>query len=74
MEQVQGLWKVKNQSMSDLYEEAKKLMSKFLSVKINHVLRVCTIQFVFSMLYGSSYELCTTHIVYRILIVCYTRL
>ncbi|XP_042941547.1 uncharacterized protein LOC122276123 isoform X2 [Carya illinoinensis] len=37
--QVQGLWKVKNQNMSDLYEEAKILMSKFLSFEINHVLR-----------------------------------
>ncbi|XP_059445338.1 uncharacterized protein LOC132177130 [Corylus avellana] len=37
--QVQGLWKVKNQNMADLFEEAKKLKKKFLSFKINHVLR-----------------------------------
>ncbi|PQQ03852.1 uncharacterized protein Pyn_36900 [Prunus yedoensis var. nudiflora] len=37
--QVQGLWKVKNQNMSDLYEEVKKLKDKFLSFKISHVLR-----------------------------------
>ncbi|XP_065617627.1 uncharacterized protein LOC111990337 isoform X2 [Quercus suber] len=37
--QVQGLWKVKNQNMSDLFEEAKKLKNQFLSFQINHVLR-----------------------------------
>ncbi|XP_041025785.1 uncharacterized protein LOC121266121 [Juglans microcarpa x Juglans regia] len=37
--QVQGLWKARNQNMSDLCEEAKILMSKFLSFEINHVLR-----------------------------------
>ncbi|XP_068333301.1 uncharacterized protein [Pyrus communis] len=37
--QVQGLWKVKNQNLSDLYEEVKKLKDKFLSFKISHVLR-----------------------------------
>ncbi|KAE8023409.1 hypothetical protein FH972_009103 [Carpinus fangiana] len=36
---VQGLWQVKNQNMADLFEEAKKLTKKFLSFKINHVLR-----------------------------------
>lgn len=38
--QIQGLWKVKNQNLSDLYEEVKKLKDKFLSFKISHVLRV----------------------------------
>ncbi|KAK9277252.1 hypothetical protein L1049_006791 [Liquidambar formosana] len=37
--QVQGLWKVKNQNMSDLCEEAKKLKDKFCSFQISHVLR-----------------------------------
>uniref|UniRef100_A0A2N9E139 RNase H type-1 domain-containing protein n=1 Tax=Fagus sylvatica TaxID=28930 RepID=A0A2N9E139_FAGSY len=37
--QVQGLWKVKNQNMSDLYEVAKNLKNKFVSFEINHVLR-----------------------------------
>ncbi|GAV58638.1 RVT_3 domain-containing protein [Cephalotus follicularis] len=37
--QMQGLWKVKNQKMSDLFEEAKKLKDKFLSFQITHVLR-----------------------------------
>lgn len=37
--QVQGLWKVKNQNMSDLCDEAKKLKDKFESFQINHVLR-----------------------------------
>lgn len=56
MEQVQGLWKVKNQNMSDLFEEAKKLKDQFLSFQINHVLRVGTVDFfLVLMLYGSSY-------------------
>lgn len=37
--QVQGQWKVKNQNMSDLCEEAKNLKNKFLSFQITHVLR-----------------------------------
>ncbi|KAM0967746.1 uncharacterized protein LOC126602539 isoform X1 [Malus sylvestris] len=37
--QVQGLWKVKNQNLSDFYEEVKRLKDKFLSFKISHVLR-----------------------------------
>lgn len=37
--QVQGLWNVKAQNMSDLFEEAKKLKEKFLYFEINHVLR-----------------------------------
>ncbi|KAK1423035.1 hypothetical protein QVD17_18328 [Tagetes erecta] len=37
--QVQGLWKVKNQNISKLYEEAKKLKDKFLCFQIDHVLR-----------------------------------
>ncbi|KAH7863461.1 hypothetical protein Vadar_017801 [Vaccinium darrowii] len=37
--QIQGLWKVRNPSMSDLYKEAKKLKDRFLSFEISHVLR-----------------------------------
>ncbi|XP_076905887.1 uncharacterized protein LOC143561761 [Bidens hawaiensis] len=37
--QVQGLWKVKNQNISKLYEEAKKLKDKFVCFQIDHVLR-----------------------------------
>ncbi|KAK9935549.1 hypothetical protein M0R45_022648 [Rubus argutus] len=37
--QVQGLWKVKNQNMSDLCEEVKELKDKFVSFEISHVLR-----------------------------------
>ncbi|XP_034202159.1 uncharacterized protein LOC117616847 [Prunus dulcis] len=37
--QVQGLWKVRNQNMSDLCEEVKELKDKFLSFEISHVLR-----------------------------------
>ncbi|KAI7753263.1 hypothetical protein M8C21_001178 [Ambrosia artemisiifolia] len=37
--QVQGLWKVKNQNISKLYEEAKKLKDKFNCFQIDHVLR-----------------------------------
>ncbi|KAL6189816.1 hypothetical protein ACLB2K_036217 [Fragaria x ananassa] len=37
--QVQGLWKVKNQNMSDLCEEVKDLKEKFVSFEISHVLR-----------------------------------
>ncbi|KAK1437812.1 hypothetical protein QVD17_03610 [Tagetes erecta] len=37
--QVQGLWKVKNQNISKLYEEAKKLKDQFLCFQIDHVLR-----------------------------------
>ncbi|KAK9064514.1 hypothetical protein SSX86_015896 [Deinandra increscens subsp. villosa] len=37
--QVQGLWKVKNQNISKLYEEAKKLKDKFRFFQIDHVLR-----------------------------------
>lgn len=64
MEQVQGLWNVKAQNMSDLFEEAKKLKEKFLYFEINHVLRVCTVDFALVlMLYCSSYVTCTTDIV-----------
>lgn len=42
MEQIQGLWKVKNQNMSNLCEEAKILKGKFHSFQIAHVLRVRT--------------------------------
>ncbi|KAL2543125.1 RNase H family protein [Abeliophyllum distichum] len=37
--QIQGLWKVKNQNISNLYEEAKKLKDRFISFEIKHVLR-----------------------------------
>ncbi|KAI4314280.1 hypothetical protein L6164_027205 [Bauhinia variegata] len=37
--QVNGLWKVKNQNMSDLCKVAKELKDKFKSFQINHVLR-----------------------------------
>ncbi|KAF3442812.1 hypothetical protein FNV43_RR16730 [Rhamnella rubrinervis] len=37
--QVQGLWKVKNENMSYLFEEVKKLKDEFVSFQINHVLR-----------------------------------
>ncbi|KAF8407952.1 hypothetical protein HHK36_007092 [Tetracentron sinense] len=36
---VQGLWKTKNQNMSDLCKEAKELKDKFLSFQISHALR-----------------------------------
>ncbi|KAG8498474.1 hypothetical protein CXB51_005030 [Gossypium anomalum] len=39
LEQLQGLWKVKHEHMSELYEQAIKLKDKFLSFQINHVLR-----------------------------------
>ncbi|TKY50380.1 ribonuclease HI [Spatholobus suberectus] len=37
--QIQGLWKIKNQNMASLCSEAKELKDKFLSFKISHVLR-----------------------------------
>ncbi|XP_057774682.1 uncharacterized protein LOC130993685 isoform X2 [Salvia miltiorrhiza] len=37
--QIQGLWKVKNQNISGLFDEAKKLKDRFLSFQIIHVLR-----------------------------------
>ncbi|KAG8492992.1 hypothetical protein CXB51_010292 [Gossypium anomalum] len=37
--QLQGLWKVKHEHMSELCEQAMKLKDKFLSFQINHVLR-----------------------------------
>ncbi|MFQ6629832.1 hypothetical protein Gotur_006516, partial [Gossypium turneri] len=39
LEQLQGLWKVKHEHMSELCEQAMKLKDKFLSFQINHVLR-----------------------------------
>lgn len=48
LEQVQGLWKVKNQNMSDLCEEVKELKEKFVSFEISHVLRVRKVESVFS--------------------------
>ncbi|OIV90304.1 hypothetical protein TanjilG_13159 [Lupinus angustifolius] len=36
---VQGKWKIKNQNMGILCNEAKELKNKFLSFQINHVLR-----------------------------------
>ncbi|KAJ4978006.1 hypothetical protein NE237_008786 [Protea cynaroides] len=37
--QVQGMWKTKNQNMSDLCKEVTKLKDKFLSFQISHVYR-----------------------------------
>ncbi|GFP80069.1 uncharacterized protein mb2253c [Phtheirospermum japonicum] len=37
--QIQGQWKVKNQNISTLFEEAKKLKDKFVSFQIMHILR-----------------------------------
>lgn len=37
--QVQGLWKVKNENISELCNEVIKLKDQFLSFEINHVLR-----------------------------------
>ncbi|CAI9092843.1 OLC1v1028185C2 [Oldenlandia corymbosa var. corymbosa] len=37
--QIQGLWKVKNQNISLLYEEAKRLKDQFSSFQVIHVLR-----------------------------------
>ncbi|XP_019164754.1 PREDICTED: uncharacterized protein LOC109160946 isoform X2 [Ipomoea nil] len=37
--QIQGLWKVKNQNISTLYEQAKQLKDRFISFRIIHVLR-----------------------------------
>ncbi|RXH91156.1 hypothetical protein DVH24_020179 [Malus domestica] len=45
--QVQGLWKVKNENMSDLYEEVKKLKDKLLSFKISHVLRLSKVESIY---------------------------
>ncbi|KAG8366196.1 hypothetical protein BUALT_Bualt17G0051400 [Buddleja alternifolia] len=37
--QIQGLWKVKNQNITGLYDEAKKLKDRFHSFQIIHILR-----------------------------------
>ncbi|XP_018622507.1 uncharacterized protein LOC107808198 isoform X8 [Nicotiana tabacum] len=37
--QIQGLWKVKNQNISTLFQQAKQLKDRFLSFRIIHVLR-----------------------------------
>ncbi|VFQ59445.1 unnamed protein product [Cuscuta campestris] len=37
--QIQGLWKVKNQNISTLYEQTKQLKERFISFRIIHVLR-----------------------------------
>ncbi|KAE8704977.1 RNase H family protein, putative isoform 2 [Hibiscus syriacus] len=37
--QLQGLWKVKHEHMSELHKQAMKLKDKFLSFQIDHVLR-----------------------------------
>ncbi|KAK4371861.1 hypothetical protein RND71_007245 [Anisodus tanguticus] len=36
---IQGLWKVKNQNISTLFQQAKQLKDRFLSFRIIHVLR-----------------------------------
>ncbi|KAF5741042.1 hypothetical protein HS088_TW10G00037 [Tripterygium wilfordii] len=38
--QIQGLWKVKHENLTELWKEAKKLKDTFLSFQIGHVLRV----------------------------------
>ncbi|CAA2934821.1 uncharacterized protein LOC111396139 [Olea europaea subsp. europaea] len=45
--QIQGQWKVKNENISNLYEEAKKLKDRFLSFEISHVLRVSSVLLTF---------------------------
>ncbi|XP_016470979.1 uncharacterized protein LOC107793196 isoform X2 [Nicotiana tabacum] len=37
--QIQGLWKVKNQNIATVFEQAKQLKDRFLSFRIIHVLR-----------------------------------
>lgn len=37
--QIQGLWKVKNQNISTLFQQAKQLKDRFFSFRIIHVLR-----------------------------------
>ncbi|KAK6788971.1 hypothetical protein RDI58_012770 [Solanum bulbocastanum] len=37
--QIQGLWKVKNQNIAMVFEQAKQLKERFLSFRIIHVLR-----------------------------------
>ncbi|XP_016493401.1 uncharacterized protein LOC107812748 isoform X2 [Nicotiana tabacum] len=37
--QIQGLWKVKNQNIATVFEQAKQLKERFLSFRIIHVLR-----------------------------------
>ncbi|XP_019058824.1 PREDICTED: uncharacterized protein LOC104824673 [Tarenaya hassleriana] len=37
--QMQGLWKVKHQTLSELFKEAKELSNKCISFEISHVLR-----------------------------------
>ncbi|XP_015168074.1 uncharacterized protein [Solanum tuberosum] len=37
--QIQGLWKVKNQNIAVVFEQAKQLKERFLSFRIIHVLR-----------------------------------
>ncbi|KAM3324777.1 hypothetical protein P3S67_005929 [Capsicum chacoense] len=39
MSKIQGLWKVKNQNISTLFQQAKQLKERFLSFRIIHVLR-----------------------------------
>ena len=41
VQQVQGKWKLKNANMAELCTEAKKLVDKFVTFQIEHVLRVC---------------------------------
>lgn len=58
LEQVQGLWKVKNQNMSDLCEEVKELKDKFVSFEISHVLRVRKVESLFSFYDISLHWIC----------------
>lgn len=75
--QVLGSWKARNQNMSDLCTEAKKLKDRFLSFQMMHVLRVsvvysasclCSILLVHWLNFVSLIKfelLCTNLIMYR---------
>jgi len=56
MKQIDGLWKVKNENLSTLFKVAKELKDKFVSFKISHVLRVCTVYWTLG-LYGIIFAL-----------------
>ncbi|WMV07024.1 hypothetical protein MTR67_000409, partial [Solanum verrucosum] len=43
--QIQGLWKVKNQNISTLFQQAKQLKDRFFSFRIIHVLRYLDMRF-----------------------------
>ena len=67
MGQLQGHWRVRNENISILYEEAKKLKDAFLSVKISHVQRVCEIEFAsllcfMTFLFGALWYSASKHV------------